>query len=365
MISITALLNMMVDKNASDLHLRVGCAPIFRMNGTLFRAQVDPLQSQDLVQFVAELMNEKQRGLFEKNNEMDFAYGLKGIGRFRINAFRQRQTPALAIRYTNLTVPSFHSLNLPEVILDIAMRKRGLILVTGTTGSGKSTLLASMVDHINNNTSVNIITIEDPIEYLFRDNKSSIVQREVGSDTDSFPVALRSCFRQDPDVLFIGEIRDRETIDTALSAADTGHLVMSTLHTMNAIETISRIISFFPPHQHDQIRLVFSGVLVAVICLRLIPKKDGTGLIPATEILLNTATIAEYLLDPDKTHLIMSAIRDGFAHYGSRSFDQSLLQLYRDDLISMAVAKQNATNAEDFELKVKGVEGTSDRTWST
>jgi twitching motility protein PilT len=243
------------------------------------------------------------------------------------------------------------------------MHKRGLILVTGTTGSGKSTLLASMIDHINNNTSSNIITIEDPIEFLYRDKKSIIAQREIGPDTNSFANALRASFRQDPDIILIGEIRDKETIETAMSAADTGHLVMSTLHTMNAVETITRIISFFPPHQHDQIRLILSSVLVAIVSLRLLPRIDGSAQVPASEILINTTNIAELILHPDKTHLILDAIAEGNNQYGSQTFDQSLFYLFQENLISLETAKQYASNPDDFELQIRGVQGTSDRKW--
>jgi len=365
MIAIGALLKLMNDKKASDVHLRVGTPPSFRIHGNLFRAQMEPLLPADMAAILGELMSDEQRASFEKNRELDFAFGLKGVGRFRINAFSQRGTPALAVRAIRTQIPSFGELNLPAVILDIAMKNRGLILVTGTTGSGKSTLLASMIDHINNNASVNIVTIEDPIEFLYRDNKSIIAQREIGADSLRFANALRASFRQDPDVILIGEIRDKDTMETAMSAADTGHLVMSTLHTMNALETVTRIISFFPPHQHQQIRLVLSNVLVAVISLRLLPSKDGTGLVPAVEIMINNATIAEYLMDPEKSYLIMDAVCEGYTHYGSQSFDQSLLQLLRDDFITFNVARQNASNPDDFELKVKGIEGTSDRRWIT
>lgn len=220
-----------------------------------------------------------------------------------------------------------------------------------------------MIDHINTNVSVNIVTIEDPIEFLHRDKKSIIAQREIGSDAPNFTEALRACFRQDPDIILIGEIRDKETMEVALSAADTGHLVMSTLHTMNTMETISRIISFFPPHQHDQIRLVLSSVLVSIVSLRLLPKKDGSGRIPASEILINNASIAEYIQNPEKSHLILPAISEGYTQYGSQSFDQALLHLYHEDLISLELAKQNASNPDDFELQVQGVSGTSDRRW--
>ncbi len=364
MINIQMLLKTMFDNGASDLHLRVGTAPTFRINGALFRAQMDAVSFDEMERVCAEIMRPEQKEVFDKTHEVDFAMGLKGVGRFRINASHQRGTASLAIRSIKTQIPLFSELSLPNVILDIAMKKRGLILVTGTTGSGKSTLLASMIDHINTNASVNVVTIEDPIEYLYKDKKSIIAQREIGPDTIRFANALRASFRQDPDVILIGEIRDKDTMDTAMSAADTGHLVMSTLHTMNAMETISRILSFFPPHQHQQVRLVLSNVLVAVVSLRLLPKKDGHSRVPAAEIMINSAAIAEYILNPDKAHLIMPAICEGYTQYGSQSFDQSLLQLFRDDLISFQVAKQNASNADDFELKVKGVEGTSDRKWT-
>jgi twitching motility protein PilT len=363
MTNIHALLKTMFDNNASDLHMRVGTSPTFRINGALYRAQMDAVSFEDMEAMCAEIMRPEQKKVFDETSELDFAIGLKGVGRFRINASRQRGTPSLAIRAIKTQIPSFSELGLPNVILDIAMKKRGLILVTGTTGSGKSTLLASMIDHINGNASVNVVTIEDPIEYLYKDKKSIIAQREVGTDTNAFENALRASFRQDPDVILIGEIRDKDTMETAMSAADTGHLVMSTLHTMNAMETISRILSFFPPHEHQQVRLVLSNVLVGVISLRLLPKKDGVGRIPAVEIMINNAAIAEYILDQDKAHLIMPAICEGYTQYGSQSFDQSLLQLFKDDFITFQVAKQHASNPDDFELKVRGVEGTSDRQW--
>ncbi len=363
MIPIQNLFKMMFDNNASDLHLRVGVQPAFRIYGKLVRFQMDVIKATEMDQIVQALMTADQYATFVKNNELDFAIGVKGIGRFRINAYRQRGTASLAIRSIRTQVPNFSDLLLPQIILDIAMTPRGLILVTGTTGSGKSTLLASMVDHINENSSSNIITIEDPIEFLYKDKKSIIAQRELGSDTCSFANALRASFRQDPDIILIGEIRDRETIETALSAADTGHLVMSTLHTMNTVETISRIISFFPPHQHDQIRLLLSNVLVAVISLRLLPRKDGSGQVPAAEILINNANIAELILNPEKTNLITQAISEGYNQYGSQTFDQSLLSLYQDDLITLQTAKIYASNPDDFELQVRGVRGTSDRRW--
>ncbi len=363
MIHVHALLKLMVEKNASDLHMRVGVHPVLRVNGDLFKLQTERLTLEDMELMIKTLMKPEQYELFLRNNEFDFAFSLKEVGRFRINVFRQRGTPSLAIRAIKTHAPEFNELGLPEVLLDVAMHKRGLILVTGTTGSGKSTLLASLIEHINCNSPANIVTIEDPIEFLYRDKRSIIAQREIGMDTHSFANALRASFRQDPDIILLGEIRDRETIETALSAADTGHLVMSTLHTMNSIETISRIISFFPPHQHEQIRLLLSNVLVAIISLRLLPRKDGNGRIPATEILINTSNISELILKPDQSHMILQAIGEGFNQYGSQTFDQSLLKLYQEEFISLQIAKQYASNPDDFDLHVRGVEGTSDRRW--
>ncbi|MFW6221859.1 MAG: type IV pilus twitching motility protein PilT [Fibrobacterota bacterium] len=359
--NIYALLGAMTEKNASDLHIRAGAPPVFRINGALFRARMEPLTPDHLNQFVQELLSEDQKKFFENNHEMDFALGVRGVGRFRFNVFHQRGTPSFAIRSIKTNVPKFDDLNMPSVILDLCLRRRGLILVTGTTGSGKTTLLSSMIDHINRSQSVNIVTIEDPIEYLHRDKKSVIAQREIGTDAGDFATALRGCFRQDPDVILIGEIRDKDTMETALSASDTGHLVMSTLHTINAVETISRIITFFPPHQHEQVRLILSSVLVAVVSLRLVPRTDGQGRVPAAEIMINTASVSEYIREPDKAHLILEAISDGKSQYGSQTFDQSLYDLYQSGMIAFEVAKQNANNPENFELRVKGISGASDR----
>lgn len=360
---IFSLLKAMVGQNASDIHLRAGSPPVFRINGSLYRAKADILSSMDVEQFVKDLVSEEQYKIFQRDLELDVGIGIDDIGRFRINICKQRGTPSLAIRHVKSIIPRFDELKLPMVILDICMKKRGLILVTGTTGSGKSTLLASMIDHINTNLSVNIVTIEDPIEFLYVNKKSIIAQREIGPDTYSFSNSLRACFRQDPDVILIGEIRDKDTMETALSASDTGHLVMSTLHTMNAVETVSRIVTFFPPHQHEQVRLILSNVLVAIISLRLIPNKEGNGRVPAAEIMINNAAISEYVRDPDKSNLILQAVSEGYTQYGSQSFDQSLFQLYQDEMISYQIAKQYASNPDDFELRVGGIAGTSDRGW--
>jgi twitching motility protein PilT len=365
MIQMQALLKLMVDKGASDLHMRGGVAPVLRINGDLYKLQTEAINADEMEQILQSLMTASQFAFYKNSNEFDFAIGVKGAGRFRVNAFRQRGTASMAIRHIKTQVPEFHELGLPDVILDIAMHKRGLILVTGTTGSGKTTLLASMIEHINKNASVNIVTIEDPIEFLYKDKKSIIAQREIGPDTENFGSALRASFRQDPDIILIGEIRDKETMQTAMSAADTGHLVMSTLHTMNAVETISRIISFFSPHEHEQVKLVLSNVLVAIVSLRLLPKKDGQGRVPASEILVNNANISELIMKPEKQYMIHQAISEGYSQYGSQSFDQSLLRLYQEDYISLQIAKQYASNPDDFELAIRGVSGTSDRTWTS
>ncbi len=353
----------MMHRSASDLHLRVGGQPAFRINGELYRLQTERLLPEQMEQFILDLMDRNQKARFEENMELDFAVGVRGVGRFRVNAYKQRGTPALCIRAIVGIIPPFEQLGLPEIIRDIALKRRGLILVTGTTGSGKSTTLASMIDHINEHLACNIITIEDPIEFLYKDKKSIISQREVNQDTVSYASALKAAFREDPDVILLGEIRDQDTMSIALTAADTGHLVLSTLHTMNVVETVNRIISFFPPHQHQQVRLMLSSVLVSVITLRLVVRKDGRGRAPACEIMVNNATLRELLTYPEHTHQIDAAIREGHTQYGSQSFDQSILKLYQDDVISYETALANASNPDDFELKVRGVEGTSDRNW--
>lgn len=361
--TLEALLKEMMLRNASDLHLRVGGQPAFRINGELYRLQSERLTMEQMEQFVLDIMDRNQKARFDEKRELDFAVGMRSVGRFRVNAFKQRGTTALSIRAIVGVVPAFEQLGLPEVIRDLSLKKRGLILVTGTTGSGKSTTLASMVDHINEHTSCNVITIEDPIEFLYKDKKSIVSQREVNQDTESYATALKAAFRQDPDVILLGEIRDQDTMSIALSAADTGHLVLSTLHTMNAVETVNRIVSFFPPHQHQQVRLMLANTLVTIISLRLLPRKDNRGRVPACEILVNNATTRELFTQPENTHLLETAIREGFTQYGSQSFDQSILKLYHDEFISYETALRNASNPDDFELKVRGVEGTSDRNW--
>jgi twitching motility protein PilT len=305
-------------------------------------------------------MSPAQKETFKRENEVDFAYSVPGLGRFRCNAFMQRGSIGLVFRVIPTRIPNIEELNLPPILKKIALEERGLVLVTGTTGSGKSTTLAAMIDHINNHKTVNIITIEDPIEFLHKDKKSIIHQREVGADTKSFAKALRAALRQDPDVILVGEMRDFETIQTALMAAETGHLVLSTLHTLDAPETVNRIVSFFPPYHHQQVRLQLSTVLKGIISLRLVPRADGKGRVPAVEVLVSTATVRDCILEAKKTPLLPDVIAQGKLHYGMQTFDQSLFELYQKEFISLEEALKWATNPEDFKLKVKGIQATSE-----
>jgi len=358
------LLEKMVKVNASDLHLKAGCPPVFRIDGRLIVEKADTLTPELLKQMVFQIIpTPEQQDYFLKAKELDFAIGVRGIGRFRVNVFMQRSSVAIAMRAIPMSVKRVDELNLPPTLKDLALKQRGLIICTGTTGSGKSTTLAAMIEHINESQARHIITIEDPIEYLFRDNKSIISQREVGMDTLSFSVALKHVMRQDPDVILIGEIRDRETMDTALKSADTGHLVLSTLHTLNATETINRIISFYPPHQHEHIRVLLAATMVGVCSLRLLARADAKGRIPAVEVMIATPTIKEYLLDPVKTLMIQSAIEEGYAQYGMQTFDQSIFKLYKDGLITYDDALQAVSNPDEFKLRLVGIEATAERGW--
>ncbi|RKX71211.1 type IV pili twitching motility protein PilT [candidate division WOR-3 bacterium] len=358
-----SLLEKMIRENASDLHLKAGSPPVYRIDGRLVVEQGESLTPEVLKNMAFQIMTPEQQNNFMKYKEQDFAISIRGIGRFRVNVFMQRGSVAIAMRAIPVSVRRIDELNLPPILKELALKPRGLIICTGTTGSGKSTTLAAMIEHINEHQARHIITVEDPIEYLFRDKKSIICQREVGMDTMSFSTALRHVMRQDPDVILIGEIRDRETMDVALKAADTGHLVLTTLHTLNATETINRIISFYPPHQHEHIRVLLAATLVGVISLRLLARADTKGRIPAVEVLISTPTIRDYLLDPVKTLLIQSAIEEGYSQYGMQTFDQSIFKLYKDGLITYEDALQAVTNPDEFKLKLVGIESTAERGW--
>lgn len=358
------MIQQMLNNNASDIHLRVGLRPTLRIDGRLHPADDQVLMPQDMEKILSQILTETQLQKFHQKREMDLALSISKMGRFRINLYKQRGTVGIAIRQVNTIIPTFEELNLPTIVRDISNARHGLIIVTGTTGSGKSTTLASMIEYINSSRAENILTIEDPIEYIYRDKKSIISQREVGGDTDSFANALRHAFRQDPDIVLIGEIRDADTMGIALTAADTGHLVLTTLHTMNAVETISRIISFFPPHQHQQIRLLLAGTLKSVVCQKLLPRSDGPGRVPAVEIMVSTASIRECIIDQLKTPQILDLIESGAIQYGMQSFDQSLMKLFRSGLITYEEAIAHSTNPDDFDLRCKGITSASDRGWT-
>ncbi len=353
-----------LSQEASDVHIKEGAPPIFRVNGVLRPwDKMKPFDHNDLSKMSFGLMNDWQKERFIKNREVDMGYEVYGLGRFRVNVFQQRGKLRIALRIVPYQIKSLEELHLPSVLRNICLEQRGLILVTGTTGSGKSTTLASMIDIINNERNCHVITIEDPIEFIHEDKKSIVDQREIGSDTSTFSSALRVALRQDPDVILVGEMRDFETIETALTAAETGHLVMSTLHTLNATETVTRIISVFPPYHQKQVRLQLAGVLKGVISQRLVPKADGMGRVPAVEVLVSTARVRECIVEKDKTNELNDAIARGVTSYGMQSFDQSLMFLMKEALVTYDEALKHCTNPDDFALRVKGILAASDAGW--
>jgi twitching motility protein PilT len=354
------LLKIAVEHGASDLHLKVGSFPMMRLRGSLSPAsQEKKLDHEDLVAMSAAIMSTTQRQKFKESQEVDLAYSVPGLGRFRCNIFQQRGTVGLVLRVIPMRIRTIDELGLPAILKAIASEERGLVLVTGTTGSGKSTTLAAIIDYINRTRSSHVMTVEDPIEFLHRDDKSMVNQREVAVDTRSFAQALRSALRQDPDVILVGEMRDFETIETGLLAAETGHLVFSTLHTLDATETVNRIIAVFPPHQQKQIRLQLASVLKAVISQRLIPRADGEGRAPAVEVMISTPFIRDCIVDKEKTHLIHGSIAAGTSQYGMQTFDQSIFYLFEQKLITYDEAMRWASNQDEFKLKVQGISTTS------
>ncbi len=359
------ILKVAVKGGASDIHLKTGLPPMFRVDGALVPLRNgEPFTSDEINSMALSLMNPVQRARFEESRESDFGYGVSGLGRFRVNVFQQRGTMGLVFRVIPLGVKSVEQLFLPKIVEKIAEENRGLVLVTGTTGSGKSTTLAAMIDQINAQRSSHVMTIEDPIEFLIRDRRSIVNQREIGVDTHSFANALRAALRQDPDVILVGEMRDFETIETALTAAETGHLVMSTLHTLDATETINRIISVFPPYQQKQVRLQLSMILRAVISQRLVPRADGQGRVPALEVLVSTALTRELIADKDRTKELHDAISKGHTSYGMQTFDQSLMDLVKRDLVTYEEALKHVSNPDDFALRFRGIASTSDTNWA-
>ena len=358
------ILSVGLKSGASDIHLKAGLPPIYRIDGTLRPLPKAPRISPEQTEEITEsIMNDLQRERFEQDCEVDLAYGVPGLGRFRVNAFTQRGSISLVFRAIPFDIKDCDELLLPPIIKKMAMANRGLILVTGATGSGKSTTLASIIDYINANRKSHIVTIEDPIEFLHRDKKSIINQREVGSDTTGYSTALKGALRQDPDVILVGEMRDHETIETALTAAETGHLVLSTLHTIDATETVNRIISVFPPFQQRQMRIQLAAVLKGVVSMRLVPRLDGKGRVPAVEVMVASARVRQMIDDKEQTKLLPEAIQQGHEAYGMQTFDQSLMALLKKKLISYEEALRQCSNPDDFKLKMSGVSSTSDLSW--
>jgi twitching motility protein PilT len=358
---INDLLHIAVASGASDLHLKVGSYPMMRVSGTLVVAsEAKRLEREDTEAMADSMFTPETREKFRTMREVDLAYSIAGLGRFRCNVFQQRGTVGMVLRVIPFKVKTIDELGLPPVLKRVASEERGLVLVTGTTGSGKSTTLAAMIDYINSSRSAHIMTVEDPIEYLHRDHHSIVNQREIAVDTQSFAHALRSALRQDPDVILVGEMRDFETVETALLAAETGHLVFSTLHTLDATETINRIIAVFPPHQQRQVRIQLSTVLKAAISQRLMPRADGLGRVPAVEVMVTTAFIRDCIVDKEKTAMIHGAIAAGTSQYGMQTFDQSIFGLYQQGFVTLDEAIRWATNVDEFKLKVQGISTTTD-----
>ncbi len=347
---------------ASDVHLKVGRPPIFRIRGQLRTLKDVPAMNSEVIEtFAVNIMSQRQHHIFMENCEVDLAYGTEDGFRYRVNVFRQRGNTGMVMRIIPSKIPSFDRLNLPERVRELAEEQRGLVLVTGITGSGKSTTLASLLEVVNISRPAHIVTIEDPIEYVFEDKRAIVNQRELGFDTMGFEGALRSALRQDPDVVLVGEMRDEVTIKTVIHAAETGHLVFSTLHTVDATETIARIVQRFPAEQQVAVRLQLAAILRGIVSQRLLPRADGRGMIPAVEVLINTPRVQEMIADPKRTHEIVDAVREGNHPYGMVSFDQSLMNLVKRKLVAYEVALAASSNPADFELAFRGVTaGTGD-----
>jgi twitching motility protein PilT len=355
-IKIDDLLRIATSQGASDLHLKVGAFPMMRVGGELHPfADVPRLKPEDTLDISFALMSNRQKQRFKEMSEVDIAYGIKDIGRFRANIFQQRGSVSIVMRVIPDQNKNTADLGLPPVIAKISEERRGLILVTGSTGSGKSTTLAAIIDRINSTRSGHIVTIEDPIEFLHRDKQSFVTQREVDVDTHSFAAALRGALRQDPDVILVGEMRDFETIETALTAAETGHLVLSTLHTLDATETVTRIVTSFPAHQQQSVRYQLAGILKAVVSMRLVRAAKGSGRVPAVEVMVSTGLIRDYICNEEKTYMIREAIAAGSSQYGMQTFDQSLFHLFQSKHISLQEALHNASNADEFRMRVSGI----------
>ncbi len=361
--NIKALLEKMIELGASDLHIKPGIPPVVRVHGILQRTNYPAPTPKDMEEVAKKVLTPLQREKFESTREVDFAFGVTGLARFRANFYVQRSSIAMVFRHVPVTILTIDELGLPSVIRDLGLRPRGMVLITGTVGSGKSTTMAAMIQTINQTMNSSIITIEDPIEFLHRDDKSIINQREVGSDTSSFNEALRHILRQDPNVIMIGEIRDVETMEIALKAADTGHLVLSTLHTIDAPQTINRIISFFPPHHHQEIRYLLASTLQGVISQRLIRSSDGLARVPAVEILVSTGTVRDCIINPEKTPLLHQVMRESVTSHSMQTFDQALMKLYQDGVVTLDDALRASSKPHELTLRLKGIQATSDQSW--
>ena len=358
------ILGMALKSNTSDIHLKAGLPPVFRIDGNLRPLpKASRLTTESVRSMCETIMNDRQRVKFEEMNEIDLAYGVPGLGRFRVNVFMQRNSVSAVFRAIPFKIATLDDLLMPPILKKISSEPRGLVLVTGATGSGKSTTLAAMIDYINSHRTAHVVTIEDPIEYLHRDRKCIINQREVGFDTAGFAPALKSSLRQDPDVILVGEMRDLETAETALAAAETGHLVLSTLHTIDAPETITRIISMFPPHQQRHVRMQLANVLKGVVSQRLIPRIEGIGRVAAVEVMISTGRVRELIDDQEKTVHLRDTIAKGYTTYGMQTFDQALMDLVKRKVISYEEALRQSSNPDDFKLKFSGIDSTSDASW--
>ena len=352
--NIDELLRHTVERGASDLHLKAGNVPFLRVDGDLQPTSYDQLSTDDTALFADAIMPEHKKREFAETSEADVGYTLAGVGRFRINVYRQRSMVGLAVRRVRNEIPTFEELRMPEVMRELSESPRGLVLITGPTGTGKTTTIASMIGHINRTRRAHIVTIEDPIEVVHDDELSIIQQREVGLDTDSYSAALKHVVRQDPDVIFVGEIRDADSALSAIQAAETGHLVISTLHTIDCMETINRVLDLFPPQQAKEVRTSFAGALRGIVSQRLVTRADGKGRVPAVEVLVNTGRVFDRLVDPEQTDGIVDVIADG-GYYGMQSFDQALVELVKEGLVTMEEARRTATSPHDFDLQLSGV----------
>ncbi len=351
---VTELLRYTVEMGASDLHLKAGNVPFIRVDGELRPGSFPALSPTDTDAMAQALMPEHKSREFGATNEADFGYTLPGVGRFRVNVYRQRGTVGLAIRRVRSEVPTFSELLLPAVIEQLADSARGLVLLTGPTGTGKTTTIASMIGHINRTRRAHVVTVEDPIEVVHEDDLSLIEQREIGLDTESYAAALRHVIRQDPDVIFIGEIRDPESALSGIQAAETGHLVISTMHTIDATETINRLLDLFPPQQQREVRSSFAGALKGIVSQRLLPRGDGKGRVPAVEVLVATGRVYDRIIDPEATIEIRDIIAEG-EYYGMQTFDQALVKLVKAGLVTEEDARRFSTNPHDFNLALRGV----------